>query len=78
MLSRTITSQAFKTVSTRSFSTGRVVFAEKSGFNDKERAEENVYVKKHEAEQLKALKEQLAKQKETIDKLSDEIKSFKK
>lgn len=54
------------------------MFAEKSGFNDKERAEENVYVKKHEAEQLKALKEQLAKQKETIDKLSDEIKSFKK
>lgn len=50
----------------------------KDAFNDREKAQESAYIKKHEAEQLKALKEQLDKQKETIDKLSDEIKGLKK
>lgn len=79
MLSRTVFNPAVTRLSTRSFSSAKVVLsADKSGFSDKEQAEENVYIKKHEAEQLKALKDQLAKQKDTIEKLSEEIKSIKK
>lgn len=71
--------------SIRSISTSRSLLSNSEGatasskeFSDREKAQETAYIKKHEAEQLKALKEQLAKQKETIDKLSDEIKSMKK
>lgn len=70
--------------SVRAFSTARVAMSEgainqaNDAFSEKEKAAENVYVKKHEAEQLRALKEKLQKQKETIDKLEDEISNLKK
>ncbi|EGV62728.1 hypothetical protein PSN45_000682 [Yamadazyma tenuis] len=78
--------RSFARQSVRSLSTTRVVLSSNEGataagkdaFSDRERAQETAYVKKHEAEQLKALKEQLAKQKETIDQLAQEIKSLKK
>lgn len=75
MLSRSIAKQ-----SVRSISTARTLLSEvgKDAFSDRERAQEANYIKKHEAEQLKALKEQLAQQKETIDKLAEEIKNMKK
>lgn len=73
-------SRSFARQSVRSISTARTLLTEgsKDAFTDRERAQEAAYIKKHEAEQLKALKEQLAQQKETIDKLSEEIKSMKK
>ncbi|EGW35018.1 uncharacterized protein SPAPADRAFT_58152 [Spathaspora passalidarum NRRL Y-27907] len=42
-------------------------------FAEKERAQENLYIKKHEAEQLKKLKERLQQQKETLDQLEKDI-----
>lgn len=47
-------------------------------FKEREAANENVYVKKHEAEQLKKLKEQLEKQKKVVEDLSKEIDNLKK
>lgn len=47
-------------------------------FKDREAANENVYVKKHEAEQLKKLKEQLERQKKVVEDLSKEIDNLKK
>lgn len=42
-------------------------------FTKREKAQEDFYVKKHQAEQLAALREQLAKQKEQIDELTQKI-----
>ena len=59
----------------RLFSTSRIALTEgaisqsKDAFAEKERAQENVYIKKQEAAQLKKLKEKLQQQKETIEKL---------
>ncbi|KAK6456216.1 ATPase inhibitor mitochondrial precursor [Scheffersomyces xylosifermentans] len=70
--------------SARAFSTSRVALSEgainnaNDAFSEKERAQENVYIKKHEAEQLKALREKLEKQKQTIEKLEKEIDDIKK
>lgn len=70
--------------SVRSLSTARVLLTEtpsgqgRSPFNDREKAEETVYIKKHEAEQLKALREKLEKQKEAISELESEINKLKK
>ncbi|ABN67435.1 ATPase inhibitor mitochondrial precursor [Scheffersomyces stipitis CBS 6054] len=70
--------------SVRAFSVSRVAMTEgainqaNDAFSEKERAQENIYIKKHEAEQLKALKEKLEKQKETIEKLEKEIGDIKK
>ena len=67
----------------RLFSTSRVALTEgaipqsKDAFSEKERAQENVYIKKHEAAQLKKLKEKLQKQQETIDKLEKELVEHK-
>lgn len=47
-------------------------------FKDREAANENVYVKKHEAEQLKKLREQLDRQKKVVEDLSKEIDNLKK
>lgn len=52
--------------------------AKSDSFKDREAANENVYVKKHEAEQLKQLKAQLEKQKKAVDKLEKEVENFKK
>lgn len=52
--------------------------SKQDAFSDREKAQENIYIKKHEAEQLKALREKLDQQKETIDKLEKEIKGYKK
>ncbi|CUM67786.1 uncharacterized protein PRCAT00005491001 [Priceomyces carsonii] len=82
MLSQ-LTKQTLRS-SVRSFSMTRVVATEGSinqandSFSDKERAQETVYIRKHEQEQLKALKEKLEKQKETISKLEDQIDGLKK
>lgn len=65
--------------SVRSFSTARILAVEKSNdaFSDREKAQENIYIRKQEKEQLKALREKLAKQKESIDKLEEEINKIK-
>lgn len=52
--------------------------AGKDAFGDREKAQENYYIKKHEAEQLKNLREKLEKQKEAINNLENEINNLKK
>ncbi|RCK55979.1 hypothetical protein Cantr_08268 [Candida viswanathii] len=67
----------------RLFSTSRIAMTEgaipqsKDAFAEKERAQENVYIKKQEAAQLKKLKEKLQQQQETIDKLEKELDDHK-
>jgi len=69
--------------SVRTFSTARVALSEgainqaNDAFSDKEKAQENLYIKKHEQEQLKALREKLQQQKEAIDQLETEIEKMK-
>ncbi|WPK26191.1 hypothetical protein PUMCH_003539 [Australozyma saopauloensis] len=65
----------------RQFSFTQRAFTEPTkndSFKDREAANENVYVKKHEAEQLKKLKEQLEKQKKVVEDLNKEIDNLKK
>ncbi|ODV80887.1 uncharacterized protein CANTADRAFT_47915 [Suhomyces tanzawaensis NRRL Y-17324] len=66
--------------SIRSFSAARVARTEggSEAFNEREKAHENLYIKKHEAEQLKQLREKLQEHKETIEKLENQIKEIKK
>lgn len=62
-------------------STTRVLFDKPSksdSFKEREAANENMYVKKHEAEQLRKLREQLEKQKKVVEDLSNEIDKLKK
>lgn len=47
-------------------------------FKERENAQENAYVKKHETEQLKQLKEKLEQQKKAVDEIETEIKNLKK
>lgn len=49
---------------------------DKGKFSENERAQEAVYIKKHEAEQLKALKKQLDEQKATISNLEKELEDI--
>lgn len=82
MLSRTIARRA--ALSTRALHTSRVLATEGATnaandlFAEREKAQENVYIKKHEAEQLKKLREKLEQQKETINNLEKEISDLKK
>lgn len=66
----------------RRFSSGRVALIDQptktDAFGDREKAQENVYIKKHEQEQLKKLKEKLEQQKKSIESLEKEINDFKK
>ncbi|CCG22345.1 hypothetical protein CORT_0B06360 [Candida orthopsilosis Co 90-125] len=84
MLSRVIkSSSASATASIRYFSTSRAMLIEsgsnigKDSFHEKERAQENVYIKKQEEAQLKKLKEKLEEQKKTIENLEEELKNHK-
>lgn len=83
MLSQLVAKRTLQS-SVRQFSTARVALgtdspnANNDAFSEREKAQENVYVKKHEAEQLKALREKLQQQKESITKLEDEINNIKK
>lgn len=82
MLSQLVTKRTLQS-SVRQFSTARVAMntpnlGSTNRFSEKERAEENVYAKKHEAEQLKNLREKLQQQKESINKLEEEINNIKK
>ncbi|SGZ50507.1 CIC11C00000000233 [Sungouiella intermedia] len=65
----------------RAFSVSRAVAVDQpsktDAFKDRENAQENVYIKKHEAEQLKQLKERLAEQKKAVDQLEKDIKDLK-
>lgn len=79
MLTQIIARRAAVT-SVRSFSSARVLAAEGSqndAFSDREKAQENMYIKKQEKEQLRKLREKLQKQKESIDKLEEEINKIK-
>lgn len=71
-----------RTPAARSFSRSAVALVEQpnksDSFREREAANENAYVKKHEAEQLKKLREQLEQQKNIVNKLQDEIKDLKK
>lgn len=66
----------------RTFSVSRAAALEQpsktDAFKDRENAQENVYIKKHEAEQLKKLKERLAEQKKAVDQLEKDIQDLKK
>jgi small-conductance mechanosensitive channel len=78
-----ITKRSIQRSSIRSFSMSSVARtneapSKQDAFGEREKAQENVYIKKHEAEQLRALKEKLEQQKQTIDKLEKEIKDIKK
>lgn len=70
--------------SVRAFSTSRVaatkgtVSSGSKAFDDKEQAQENMYIRKHEQEQLQKLREKLDQQKATIDKLQKDVDSLKK
>lgn len=83
MLSQLVAKRTLQS-SVRQFSTARIALgndtpnANNDAFSDREKAQENVYVKKHEAEQLKALREKLQQQKESINKLENEINNIKK
>lgn len=83
MLSQSIARRTIQS-SIRSFSTARVCLNEgstgqgKDGFADREKAQENYYIKKHEADQLKALREKLENQKKAVSDLEQEIKDLKK
>lgn len=65
----------------RSFSRSTIAMVDQpskaDAFKDRENAQENVYIKKHEAEQLKQLKERLAEQKKAVDQLEKDIKDLK-
>lgn len=67
----------------RLFSTSRIALTEgaisqsKDAFAEKERAQENVYIRKQEEAQLKKLKEKLEEQKKTIENLEEELKNHK-
>lgn len=66
----------------RTFSAARVARVDapnkSDAFKERENAQENAYIKKHEAEQLKKLKAQLDQQKEVVEKLQKEINDLKK
>ncbi|KAI5969487.1 hypothetical protein CANMA_001555 [Candida margitis] len=84
MLSRAIKSSSVSTAaSIRFFSTSRAMLIEsgsnigRDSFHEKERAQENVYIKKQEEAQLKKLREKLEEQKQTIENLQAELKNHK-
>ncbi|KAI5961545.1 hypothetical protein KGF57_001670 [Candida theae] len=87
MLSRVIksssTSATAAAAATRHFSTSRAAWIEsgknigQDSFHEKERAQENVYIKKQEEAQLKKLRQQLEDQKKTIEGLEQELKNHK-
>ncbi|KAJ3514952.1 hypothetical protein NLJ89_g2070 [Agrocybe chaxingu] len=52
--------------------------AESRGFNKKEKAHEDQYVKRHEAEQIAKLKEQIANKKKELDSLEQEHAELEK
>ncbi|ODV74981.1 uncharacterized protein CYBJADRAFT_166752 [Cyberlindnera jadinii NRRL Y-1542] len=47
-------------------------------FNKREKAQEDLYIRQHEKEQLEALKESLKKQKESLDELEKKIDDLTK
>lgn len=71
-----------RTIATRGFSVSRAALTEQpsksDAFKERESAQENAYVKKHEAEQLRKLREKLDEQKKVVDQLEKEIKEMKK
>lgn len=71
-----IAKRSLQTTFIRGISQSRVVLSDlpKDNFSSKERAQENVYVKQKETEQLKALREKVEKQQKTIDDLKLKIK----
>ncbi|KAK8442895.1 hypothetical protein ACI3LY_002693 [Candidozyma auris] len=79
MLRQLATRNATKSV--RAFSISRRAMVEgpsrTDSFKDRENAQEGAYIKKHEAEQLKKLKERLEEQKKVVDKLEKDLKNFK-
>ncbi|KAG7660793.1 uncharacterized protein J8A68_005755 [[Candida] subhashii] len=79
MLSQITKRSITRTSFIRNFSISRIAMTEgaipqgSDAFAEKERAVENLYIRKHEAEQLKELKKKLEQQKETIEKLEKEL-----
>ncbi|GMM38288.1 hypothetical protein DASC09_056270 [Saccharomycopsis crataegensis] len=61
----------------RSYSEGHVAPGSKA-FSEKEKAQEDMYIKEHEREQLKKLKDSLAKIKEQTATLESEISKIEK
>lgn len=77
---RQLTTKRF--IAARSFSVSSTVRVDSpsktDAFKDRENAQENVYIKKHEAEQLRKLKVKLEEQKKAVEQLENEIKDLKK
>lgn len=61
----------------RFYSDGAVNSGSKA-FNEKEKAQEDLYIRQHEKEQLKALKESLKKIKEETSLLEEHIEKIEK
>lgn len=73
---------AAKKTPVRAFSISRSALVQQpnksDSFKDRENAQENSYIKKHEAEQLKKLREKLEEQKKVVQDLEQELKDLKK
>ncbi|ODV86432.1 hypothetical protein CANARDRAFT_6904 [[Candida] arabinofermentans NRRL YB-2248] len=71
-------STRLNTIAMRSYTEGATGATRPDGSSDsftkREKAQEDLYVKKHQAEQIAKLKEQLAKQKEQLDELENKLK----
>lgn len=67
-----IVKRSVQRASTRAFSQTRAALS-KDAFSEKEQAQENVYMRQKETEQLKALKEKIAHQEKTIEDLKAQV-----
>ncbi|TEB19474.1 hypothetical protein FA13DRAFT_1799842 [Coprinellus micaceus] len=70
-LRRAATAVSARRVATRAYSTGRTEgsVAESRGFNKKEKAHEDQYIRQHEADQLKKLRESIKDKHAELEKL---------
>lgn len=64
-------------ISARTYSEGAVGSGSQA-FNKREKAEEDLYVREHEQEQLKKLRDSLAQIKEQTSQLESQIKNIEK
>ncbi|KAG0691114.1 hypothetical protein C6P40_005033 [Pichia californica] len=67
---RALTAVSRRIISVRAYSEGAT-----GSTRSDEKAQEDFYIKKHQAEQLAALKEELAKQKAQLEELEKHIKN---
>ncbi|TID15055.1 hypothetical protein CANINC_004726 [Pichia inconspicua] len=75
---RALTAVPRRIISVRSYTDGATGAPRSDGstdsFRQREKAQEDLYIRKHQAEQIAALKEELAKQKKKIEDLEKNSK----